>query len=149
MDEIQSKEEIASGGEAMSKDQVGGRSDSLYLIMVYGADLFLGSRSREHECFEVGEEVVVPGVHLGPKQLQDCPKDQYEELIEVNLGVEGKEAQPTFISARLCADLKQALLDFLKEFKVLFAWTYAETPFINPHLVIDQFNIREGTRPVK
>lgn len=44
-------------------------------------------------------------------------------MIEFNLREEGKEAQYIFISASLFVDLKQVLLNLLKEFKDVLTWT--------------------------
>lgn len=43
--------------------------------------------------------------HPEPEQLCDCSKDQGEELSEMNLVGEEKEAQASFASAKLSIDL--------------------------------------------
>lgn len=58
-----------------------------------GPNPSLGSGSQEYECFEADEESEVTDVNLEPEQMQDRPKALDEELIEVNLGGEGREAQ--------------------------------------------------------
>lgn len=83
-----------------------------------------GSWFQEHECLEADEECVVTDVH--PKPEQSRAKDQGEELIKVNTGEEGKEAQPISICDSLSFDLKEALPDLLNEFKDVYACTYAE-----------------------
>lgn len=78
--------------------------------------------------------------------LRDRPKflmDQGEKLIEVNLGEEGKEAQPSFKTASLFVNLKETLFDLLGEFKDVLAWTYVEIPRLDPELATHQFNLRE------
>lgn len=47
--------------------------------------------------FEVRKETVVIRAHQELEQLRDCPKNQGEELIEVNTREEGKEPQHIFI----------------------------------------------------
>lgn len=58
--------------------------------------------------------------------LQDHPKDQGEELAEINLTDEGEEAQPVFVSTSLTLKLKKELLGLLREHKDIFAWTYPQ-----------------------
>lgn len=63
---------------------------------------------------------MVTNFHLEWEQLKDRFKDLGEELIEANLREEGRQAQSIFFSASLLDDLKQMLLNVLKEFKDLF-----------------------------
>lgn len=67
----------------------------------------------------------------------------------MNLVEEGKEAYPIFISANLSLDLKQALLNHLKEFKDVFEWTCDEIPGLDLQFIMHHVNKREGTRTVK
>lgn len=55
------------------------------------------------------------------EHLQDKPKDQGEELVEINLPTPGEEARLFFVSANLSNKMKQALLGILREFKDVFA----------------------------
>lgn len=55
----------------------------------------MGFDPQDFECFAV-EDVVIVDDHSEPTNLQDRPKYQGEELIEVNLVEEGKEAQLIF-----------------------------------------------------
>lgn len=56
-----------------------------------------------------------------PKQLQDKPKDQGENLIEVNFAALEEEVRPVFISATVSQEMKESLLCLLREFKDVFA----------------------------
>lgn len=67
--------------------------------------------------FEVEKEAMVIDIHPELAQLQDHLIDQDEEQSGQNFIEEGEEAQHIFINARLSADLKQALLGLLREFK--------------------------------
>lgn len=60
-----------------------------------------------------------------------------------------KGDSPSFLSASLSWELKRALLDLLKELNDVFAWTYAKTFGLDPHLVTHKLNIKERIRPVK
>lgn len=64
----------------------------------------------EHEFLEAGDKIVMNDAQPKPKELRDCLKDQGKELIEVNPGEEGKEAQLIFTSAGLFAGLKHFLI---------------------------------------
>lgn len=49
-----------------------------------------------------------------PTLSQDCPKDQGEELIEVNLANDREESQPGLLNAGLTTELRDILLRILK-----------------------------------
>lgn len=82
-------------------------------------------------------------VHIDPEleQMQDSQKDQGEELIETDSVLVHK-----FI---LSLDLNTLLLKLWGRTKNVFGWTYIATPELDPHLVKYQFNINEGTKPIK
>lgn len=46
-------------------------------------------------------------------------------MIEIKLIREGREAQLVFLNASLLSELRQVLVDLLKEFKDVFKRTYA------------------------
>lgn len=54
---------------------------------------------------------------------REKPKDQGEEVAEVNLTTKNEEPRPIFMSANLSVELKQATLILFREFKDVFAWT--------------------------
>lgn len=62
-------------------------------MTVYESDSSLEFEPHNLECF-VGEEVDIVDDNTEPTQMQDHPKDQGKELIEINLTEEGKKAQP-------------------------------------------------------
>lgn len=84
-----------------------------------------------------------------PEQLQDKPKDQGEKLDEVNVAAQGEELRPIFVSANLSKEMRERIFCLLKEFKDVFACTYAQMPGLNPQLVSHKLNIREECKPVK
>lgn len=49
-----------------------------------------------------------------------------EELVEINLAVEGEEPRPIFLSTNLPAKLRQALLILFQESKDVSACRYAQ-----------------------
>lgn len=75
--------------------------------------------------------------------LQDHPKDQGKELGEINLTSEGEEAQPFFLSTSLMSELKEELLNHLREHEDIFAWTYVQMPSLDPKLFKQKLNIKK------
>lgn len=71
--------------------------------------------------------------------MQHRLKDQEEELIAINLVKERKSAQCIFLSAILSLDHKKSLLNFFKDIKDVFAYTYVEMPRVGQHLVSYKF----------
>lgn len=45
--------------------------------------------------------------------------------------------------------MKKQVLQLLKEFKDVFAWTYVQMRGLDPQLVSHKLNIKEGCKPVK
>lgn len=45
--------------------------------------------------------------------------------------------------------MKKQVLQLLKEFKDVFAWTYVQMRGLDPQLVSHKLNIKEGCNPVK
>lgn len=60
-----------------------------------------------------------------PEHLQDKPKDQGKKLDEINLATRGEEPRPIFVSASLSKEMREQVVQLLKEFKDVFAWTRA------------------------
>lgn len=79
-------------------------------------------------------------VNNGPDA--ERPKNQGDELVEVNLVGINKEPQPVFLSAYLTEELKDGILILLREFRDMFAWTYGEMPGLNLRLVTQKLNSR-------
>lgn len=82
--------------------------------------------SQDYEFLEVDKKNIVTDVDPEPKRLQDSSKDQGDELIEVSLREEGREAQPFFINISLFTNLKPTFLDLLKNQRFFLTWTYAD-----------------------
>lgn len=83
----------------------------------------LGYEPHNIECF-TGEEVETEDGHAELKKPeQDKQKDQGKKLAQINLAIRKREPQPIFISANFSAELRQAILAFLQEFKDIFTWT--------------------------
>lgn len=77
-------------------------------MTICGARSFPGVYAQGYECLKDGGESEVTDA---PEQMQDRPKDQLEELIEVNLVKQGNEARLILISPSLSNSINQALLD--------------------------------------
>lgn len=76
-----------------------------------GLDPSLGSGPYKHICLKVDEaKVVMADAKPEPKETQDPPKDQWDELIKINLVEEWRSAQPFFISASLSLKQKTTVL---------------------------------------
>lgn len=127
------------------RKQVSRWMDNLYHVMVCTARSSLGFRPQENECLEVGKETIVAS-------SQKIMKLFWEPKWRANRDRSGnrrKRSQPIFLSGRLSAHLKQAILDLLKKFKNVSHWTYAEMSRLDPQLFPHQLNDREENRPIK
>ena len=77
--------------------------------------------------------------------MQIQPK---EELEEVNLGVEPGPPKPIFISSQLSTKEREQLVELLKKYVDVFAWTYDEMPGLDLRLVVHSLNVDLGTKLV-
>lgn len=65
----------------------------------------------------VGEEAEVDIIHAEREQpVRGKPKDQGEELVEINLVAQEAEPEPIFVNAEFTSELRQAFLVLLQEF---------------------------------
>ncbi|CAJ2672886.1 unnamed protein product [Trifolium pratense] len=71
-----------------------------------------------------------------------------DPLEEVDIG-DGSIKRPTYISANIPKDLRDKLVELLKEFKDCFAWDYNEMPGLDRNLVEHRLPIRPDKKPVK
>ena len=67
-------------------------------------------------------------VMCAPDQLQDQLKSQGDEMEEINIACEGQPPKPLFISRNLSQEQKFSLVQLLKEYHDVFAWSYEEMP---------------------
>ena len=68
---------------------------------------------------------------------------------EVNLDLDGETPRPVYLSKNLPTGRRAALLELLKEFRDVFAWSYNEMPGLDPNLITHKLNIAPGERPIK
>ncbi|PNX70945.1 hypothetical protein L195_g057901, partial [Trifolium pratense] len=71
-----------------------------------------------------------------------------DPLEEIDIG-DGSIKRPTYISANIPKDLRDKLVELLKEFKDCYAWDYNEMPGLNRNLVEHRLLIRPDKKPVK
>ncbi|KAK5813096.1 hypothetical protein PVK06_028542 [Gossypium arboreum] len=70
----------------------------------------------------------------------------HKESVEiVSLG-EGKEVK---IGASIAAETKRDLIELLREFKDVFAWSYKDMPGLNTDIVVHRLPIKEEYKPVQ
>ena len=79
------------------------------------------------------------------KKAQIRPK---EELEEVNLGAGLGPPKPVFISSQLLTQEREQLVELLKRYMYVFAWTYDEMPSLDLGLVVHPLNLNPGNKPV-
>ncbi|WJX39864.1 hypothetical protein P8452_27372 [Trifolium repens] len=114
----------------------------------------------------VEAKVEKDGTNMSPTQRLDCiyddeplgferdpinetPKMQAQDpLEEIDIG-NGSVKRPTYISANIRPDLKEKLVQLLKEFSDCFAWDYNEMPGLSREMVELKLPIKAGKKPVK
>ena len=64
------------------------------------------------------------------------------------MGAELGSQKPVFISSQLTTQEKEQLAALLKNYMDVFAWTYDETPGLDPGLVVHSLNVVLGIKPV-
>ena len=73
----------------------------------------------------------------------------FEEQIElVNLGSED-DVKEVKIGSRLCPDAKKGLIDLLREYSDVFAWSYQDMPGLDSEIVEHRLPLKPECPPVK
>ncbi|XP_012477710.1 uncharacterized protein LOC105793337 [Gossypium raimondii] len=70
----------------------------------------------------------------------------YRESLEIVSLEEGKEVK---IGTKITAKTKQDLIELLREFKNVFAWSYQDMPGLNTSIVVHRLPIKEDCKPVQ
>lgn len=96
-----------------------------------------------------GNNIIVTNEQPEPEHLQDCLTTKAKIYLKLVFKKKEKKLRQYFVSASMDVNFKQARLDLLKEFKYVFAWTYAEMPRLDLQLVTHQLNFKGGTKPVR
>jgi len=71
-----------------------------------------------------------------------------DSLEEVDLG-DGTVKRPTYISTKIPKEIKDRIVELLKEYKDCFTWDYNEMPGLSRKMVELKLPIRPGKKPVK
>ena len=73
----------------------------------------------------------------------------HEELVEViNLGTD-EEAKEVRVGPALQDEVKTKLIELLKEYKDVFAWSYQDMPGLDTDIVVHHLPLKEECPPVK
>ena len=71
-----------------------------------------------------------------------------DELEEVDIG-DGDRPRPTYVSKKLCKEIRDKMVALLKEYKDCFAWDYSEMPGLSRSIVEHRLPLKPGYRPYK
>ncbi|KAI5409890.1 hypothetical protein KIW84_055372 [Lathyrus oleraceus] len=104
---------------------------------------FLVFEAEEESDEEVSGELSRLLEHEG-KAIQP-----FEEQIElVNLGFKD-DVKEVKIGSRLCPDVKKGLVDLLREYSYVFAWSYQDMPGLDSEIVEHTLSLKPECPPVK
>ncbi|KAI5415783.1 hypothetical protein KIW84_040994 [Lathyrus oleraceus] len=109
------------------------------------------SPNFEFHVFEAEEESDVEVSDELSRLLEQDEKTihLFEEQIElVNLGSED-DVKEVKIGSRLCSDVKKGLIDLLREYSDVFAWTYQDMPDLDSEIVEHRLPLKPECLPVK
>lgn len=80
--------------------------------------------------------------------LEDERKNPQRGLKKINLSKNG-DKHLTFISVELEPEFKTTLLDLMKEYQDVFAWSYEEMPGLSDKLITHKLAVDPSFKPVK
>ena len=99
--------------------------------------------AKEESDAEVSDELS-PLLEHDEKTIQP-----FEEQIElVNLGSED-DVNEVKIGSRLCPEVKKGLIDLLREYSDVFAWSYQDMPGLDSEIVEHRLSMKPECPPVK
>ena len=76
------------------------------------------------------------------------PRPVFEETVSINLGNE-EDPRMVQIGSTLSSEEHEQLVDLLKEFQDVFAWSYEDMPGIDPEIVQHRIPLYPDAKPVK
>lgn len=88
------------------------------------------------------------GIREDTKECGEAQIQPKEELEEANLGPDPGTPKLFFISSQLTAKENERLVELLKKYVDVFAWTYDEMPVLDPRLVVHSLNVGPETKLV-
>ncbi|PKI49799.1 hypothetical protein CRG98_029808 [Punica granatum] len=96
----------------------------------------LGFRPSCHEIIEarLPEDSQVPEIEESLRRLEDHQITSIEPTEEINVGTE-EEPRTLKIGTALNPTQRARMIDFLKEYQEVFAWSYADMPGLDPSIV--------------
>ncbi|KAI5434353.1 hypothetical protein KIW84_021271 [Lathyrus oleraceus] len=109
------------------------------------------SPNFEFPIFEAEEESDVEVSDELTRLLEQDEKtiQSFEEQIDlVNLGSED-DVKEVKIGSRLCPDVKKGLIDLLREYSDVFAWSYQDMPGIDSEIVEHRLSLKPECPSVK
>ncbi|KAH0686027.1 hypothetical protein KY284_016580 [Solanum tuberosum] len=101
-----------------------------------------------HISFNDGELQEDEDAKDAPPELEEGVKVTVDALKEINLGTD-EDPKPTYVNASLASDKEKAYVDLLKEYKVVFAWSYKEMSGLDPKVAVHHLAVKSGARPIK
>ena len=102
----------------------------------------------EDEDDESEDEDPAKMYSTGEKRFDEPTSAVEEPTKEINLGTK-HDPRTVIISLNLNSEEESTLIQVLKEYKDIFAWTYEDMPGLNPALVEHQLPIKPGAKAVK
>ena len=73
----------------------------------------------------------------------------HQEVTEaINLGIE-EERREVKIETTLSPTIKERLIDLLREYSDVFAWSYQDMPGLDTDIVVHRLPLREECAPIK
>ncbi|XP_010693164.1 uncharacterized protein LOC104906147 [Beta vulgaris subsp. vulgaris] len=103
--------------------------------------------TRKRKSPEPEEPLPVMGIYVAdnPKRYErPHPADRDEEVC-----IDERRGRTVRIGKQVPKETKVQILEVIKEFQDVFAYSVDEMPDIDPNLMVHRLNIREGHRPVK
>ena len=80
--------------------------------------------------------------------VEEEPKKPVQELEDVNL-VKGDDTKVTKVEAGLDLDLKDKIVEFLKQNMDIFAWTYEDMLGIDNKVIEHKLNVDPTRKPIQ
>ena len=80
--------------------------------------------------------------------VEEEPKKPVQELEDVNL-VKGDDTKVTKVEAGLDSDLKDKIVEFLKQNMDIFAWTYEDMLGIDNKVIEHKLNVDPTRKPIQ
>lgn len=116
------------------------------MVTIASPKNIFGPSEKDNEGIRTAESDETVELTQAPLALEEGGQTMPNELLEINLGTV-EELQPIFISGSMFPKEKDLYLEFVKQNRDVFAWTYSKMSGLDPAIAMYRLAIKPDRHP--